>query len=107
MSGHSYTKTAGSKLGWAQETASVFKILSDPTRCKILKALAQKKGEDMCVSEIAEAVGATHSATSHQLNGLEARGVLVSERMGQTICYTMADTRLARNIVRILEVFFS
>lgn len=60
----------------------------------------------MCVGDIADAVNVSHSAASHQLNGLEMRGVLVSIRDGQTICYEVADTRLARNIVRILEVFF-
>jgi len=102
---YSYSKAAAKGARWAQETASVFKILSDPTRCKILKLLVESR-ESMCVSEIAEAVGTTHSAASHQLNGLETRGVLVSFREGQTICYEIADTHIARNIVRILEVFF-
>lgn len=90
---------------WAQDTASVFKILADPTRCKILKLLVESKRE-MCVTEIADTIKMTHSATSHQLNNLEDKGVLVSSRDGQTICYTFADTRVARNIERILQLFF-
>ena len=106
MNSLSYKEETTKNSHWAQETASVFKILADPTRCKILKLLVQNK-EGMCVNEIADAVGATHSATSHQLNGLETRMVLKSIREGQTICYEIADTRIARNIVRILEIFFA
>lgn len=94
------------KINWAQETASVFKILADPTRCKILKLLSQNI-DGMCVGEIAEEVGVTHSAASHQLNDLEDRSVLVSEREGQSVCYKMADTHLAHNIRRILEIVFT
>jgi DNA-binding transcriptional ArsR family regulator len=106
MSVSSYDRFTKKGVGWAQETAAVFKILADPTRCKILKLLVHNR-EGMCVGEIADAVGVSHSATSHQLNGLEVRGVLISIRDGQTICYAIADTRIARNIVRVLKVFFT
>ncbi|MBL4644322.1 MAG: winged helix-turn-helix transcriptional regulator [Candidatus Pacebacteria bacterium] len=105
MSELSYKRSTLKEMSWAQETASVFKILADPTRCKILKLLA-KNEEGMCVGEIADFAGVTHSAASHQLNGLETRGVLHSVREGQSICYQISDSRLARNIVRILEIFF-
>ncbi|QSH39117.1 winged helix-turn-helix transcriptional regulator [Candidatus Kaiserbacteria bacterium] len=104
MSIHSYTKSE-KKMNWAQETASVFKILADPTRCKILKLLVVNK-DGMCVGEIAEGMSVSHSAVSHQLNDLEDKGVLISEREGQTVCYKIADTRVAHNIVHILEIFF-
>ncbi len=106
MSELSYKDTTKKEVGWAQETASVFKILADPTRCKLLKLLIQNK-EGMCVGEIADAIDSSPSATSHQLTALEVRGVLKSFREGQSICYEVADTRIARNIMRILEVFFT
>lgn len=107
MNVHSYTKTSAKKddQHWAVETASVFKILADSTRCRILKLLA-KNPNGMCVFEIADAVGISHSAASHQLNNLETRGVLVSFREGQTVCYELADTRLARNIIKVLKLFY-
>ena len=100
----SYTKEK-KPSNWAQETASVFKILADSTRCKILKLLVQNK-EGMYVGDIAEAISVSHSAVSHQLNALEDRGVLVSVREGQSICYALAQNRLARNIERVLVLFF-
>jgi len=102
MSKHSYVVPI---QDWANKTASVFKILADPTRCRILKILMQHP-EGLCVGEIAEAVAITHSAASHQLTGLEARGILICVREGQTRCYTLANTDLAKNIIRILEIIF-
>ena len=109
MSVYSYTKSTYKKEGekhWAMETASAFKILADSTRCRILKLLAQNP-EGMCVFEIAAAVRISHSAASHQLNNLAARGILVSFRDGQMVCYEISDTRLARNIINVLKLFYA
>lgn len=44
--------------------AETFKVLGDPTRTKIIFALAY---EELCVCDIANLLGATKSAVSHQL----------------------------------------
>ncbi|WP_419185663.1 ArsR/SmtB family transcription factor [Ferroacidibacillus organovorans] len=44
-----------------------FKALSDPTRIRILSILAQR---ELCVCDLAEALGMTQSAISHQLRYL-------------------------------------
>ena len=78
------------------------KLLSDETRVKILLALKESGG--MCVYEIAEVVGASHSATSHQLAKLEARDVVVCYREGQKMCYEFATTEIARDIESMLSL---
>ncbi len=83
-------------------TTELFKLLSDPTRLKILAVLMSAKRE-LCVNEIAEAVNVSQSATSHQLAKLEARGIVSCFRDGKTICYEIEDIPLVETIQAILK----
>jgi ArsR family transcriptional regulator, lead/cadmium/zinc/bismuth-responsive transcriptional repressor len=76
------------KLTLAQEELALceaFRILGDWSRFRIMKALLEAK--ELCVSDIAEIVGLSMSATSQHLRVLEMSGLVESERMGQMICY--------------------
>lgn len=53
-----------------QELADLFKVLGDPTRIRIVQQLLNK---EMCVTDIAEAMGMGQSAISHQLRVLRKR----------------------------------
>ena len=68
--------------------ASVFKALADPTRLRIISALAS--GE-RCVHEIAEALGLNQPAVSHQLRLLRDRGLVRHRREGRHIIYALDD----------------
>lgn len=81
---------------------SIFKLLSDPTRVKIISLLT--KGEEKCVKEIAEVVDISHSAASHQLSKLEDRGIVTSFRMGQTICYQISNSSSVKKIEKIISI---
>lgn len=50
------------------DLADLFKVFGDTTRIKILYALMTK---DRCVADLAEEIGATQSAVSHQLRTLK------------------------------------
>lgn len=71
-----------------ERTCNLFKMLSEPSRMKIVLALMQ--GE-LCVYHIVEAVGGTQSAVSHQLRILKDGGVIKARRDGQTVVYSIAD----------------
>ena len=86
------------------KTTTAFKILSDPTRFKMLCLLARTK-EGLCVNELADAVGISQSAVSHQLSKLEARGVVASYRKGQMVCYTLQNNSFTQNLVRVMQAF--
>ena len=47
-----------------QEVASIFQVLADPTRARIVYALAR---EELCVCDVAAVAGLSVSAASHQL----------------------------------------
>jgi len=84
--------------------AKTFRLLGDPTRLKLLEVLESGRGK-LCVSELAHEIGASISATSHQLAKLETIGVVEKCRNGKEICYCLVNTALiARHIRSLLRV---
>ena len=65
-----------------------FKVISDPSRLKILLAL---EGGELCVDHITEAVGGNQSAVSHQLKILKDNKIIKSRRNGQNVLYSVSD----------------
>ena len=86
------------------ELADLFKVFADTTRIKILYSLM---GKELCVAHIAEAVGATQSAVSHQLRILKQAHLVKFQRDGKNVNYTLADdhvfTILAQGMNHICE----
>jgi DNA-binding transcriptional ArsR family regulator len=76
----------------AEETvaslAETFRALGDPTRVRILDALAQA---ELCVCEIATLVGLSESAVSHQLRLLRSLRIVRSRRRGRMVFYALDD----------------
>lgn len=70
------------------DLADLFKIFGDTTRMRILYALLES---EMCVCTIAEYLGMTQSAISHQLKVLRDNNLVGSRREGKTIYYFLAD----------------
>ena len=83
--------------------AGLFKLLSDPTRFRIIDVLLNTK-QDLCVNEIANHVGITHSAASHQLAKLESKDIVRSVRNGQTMCYIVEDNPTTNKIRAVIKV---
>ena len=86
------------------DLADLFKVFSDTTRIKILYALMP--GE-MCVADIAEVIGASQSAVSHQLRILKASRLVKFQRDGKNVLYSLSDdhvyTVLAQGMNHICE----
>jgi len=70
------------------DLAELFKVLGDSTRIRILHVLFE---ESVCVCDIAEILGMTQSAISHQLKVLKTNRLIKSRREGKQIFYTLAD----------------
>ena len=68
--------------------ARTFKALGDPTRSRMVLALAL---EEMCVSDLAEALGASLSATSHQLRILRDLDIVRVRRAGRSQLYKLNE----------------
>lgn len=86
------------------DLADLFKVFSDTTRIKILYALM---GTELCVADIADVVGASQSAISHQLRLLKQARLVKFQREGKNIIYSLADdhvyTMLAQGMSHICE----
>jgi DNA-binding transcriptional ArsR family regulator len=80
----------------ATEVAETFKLLGDVTRVRILDALAQ---EERCVSDLADHVGLSESAVSHQLRLLRNMRLVRTRRVGRMIFYALDD----QHIVSLFE----
>lgn len=70
------------------DLADLFKIFGDSTRIKILSGLFES---EMCVCAIAELLGMSQSAISHQLKVLKDSNLVGNRREGKTIYYFLAD----------------
>ena len=68
--------------------AETFRLLGDPTRVRIVDALST--GE-FCVHEIAERVGISESAVSHQLRLMRAQRIVRGRREGRCVYYALDD----------------
>jgi len=70
------------------DLASLYKMLADPTRLKILWALSQ---EEMCVCDLAVLLGMTKSSISHQLKSLRLTNLVRFDKRGRIVYYSLAD----------------
>ncbi len=73
----------------AMALMGVFKVLANDTRLRLLHALV--RADEMCVTDLAQAVRMTPQAVSNQLQRLVDRGILGSRRNGNQIYYRIVD----------------
>lgn len=71
------------------ELESIFKLLANGTRLRILHALA--RGQRLCVNELSGQLDMKPQAVSNQLQLLSSRGVVEAERSGIQMFYTIVD----------------
>ena len=88
---------------FAIETASLFGLLSDSTRLRILYLLYHR---EVCVRNIAEAIEMSPPAVSHHLRSLKQLGVITSRRIGKEVHYTIADTSDGELVSDLLKTVF-
>ncbi len=69
--------------------AAVFKVLGNDTRLRLLHAVV--RAGELCVTDLAAAVGMKPQAVSNQLQRLSDLGILASRRDGTSIYYRMVD----------------
>jgi DNA-binding transcriptional ArsR family regulator len=74
--------------GLLNELGEFFKVLTDPSRLKILFALGQ--GE-LCVFDLSVTIGASVSSVSHHLSALKRVRLVKGRRDGRIIYYSLDD----------------
>ena len=77
------------------DLAELFKVFGDSTRIRILYVLFES---EVCVCDMAQTLGMTQSAVSHQLRILKANRLVKSRREGKSVFYSLADDHV-RSII--------
>ncbi|MPY89320.1 MAG: metalloregulator ArsR/SmtB family transcription factor [Luteitalea sp.] len=80
----------------AAALAETFRLLGDPTRVRLLDALAQS---ELCVCNLASIIGLSESAVSHQLRLLRGARLVRARRSGRLVFYALDD----RHILTLLQ----
>ncbi len=76
----------------ATDLADFFGALGDPTRVRIISALS---AGELCVCDLAAALGMSQSAISHQLRILRQLRLVKRRRAGQMAYYTIDDEHVS------------
>lgn len=71
--------------------AQFYKIMADPTRCKLIFALLEN---EMCVCDLANVISMTKSAVSHQLSKMRECRVVKCRREGKEVYYSLDDEHI-------------
>lgn len=83
----------------ARKQAALCKIFGSTRRVLIIWVLCN---HEMTVTEIAHSVGASMQSTSQHLRLMKDKGILTSQKDGQTVLYRIAENDLMQNCL-ILE----
>lgn len=86
--GRTLTKQGATAVG------SLFEALTDPSRIRIVHALALADDGELCVCDLALVLGISVSALSHQLRWLRERRAVSRRKAGRIVYYRLADERL-------------
>ena len=82
------------------DLAELFKVFGDSTRIKILYALFEA---ELCVCDIAQLLGLSQSAVSHQLRVLKGSRLVKPRREGKTVFYSLDDDHVRKVIAQGME----
>ena len=84
----------------AERLAQTFGALSDPTRVRLIAALAAR---EQCVHELATGLGMSQSAISHQLRKLRDLRLVRFTKVGRHVYYRLDDEHIATLFAQSLE----
>lgn len=82
-----------------QDLAETFKVLSDPTRLKIVMALQRA---ELCVLDIAAVLGISDSGVSHQMRLLKTLRLVKHRKVGKMVFYSLDDEHI-EDLIRVGE----
>src|SRR5512136_268030 len=76
----------------AERMAAVFKVLADPSRCRLVAAIIE--AGELCVCDLAATVEMSESNVSHHLRVLRAHGLVRARRDGRMVFYSPDDAHI-------------
>ena len=82
--------------------AAVFRAMGHPTRLRVLEKIV---AGEFCVSELESDLNRRQANISQHLAILRDRGLVTPTRKGRSVCYSLADSRLADVIRQVRQIF--
>lgn len=86
--------------GAINQAAASLRLLADPSRMKILWALAQSESNVICLAELA---GVSPTGVSQHLAKLRLAGLVTTRREGTFVFYSVGDRHVARLLVAAVD----
>lgn len=74
--------------------ATLFSMLSDPTRLQVLHALLCAPTGELCVCDLATGLGRDDTTISHQLRVLRQHKVVAMRKAGRIVYYRLIDEHI-------------
>jgi DNA-binding transcriptional ArsR family regulator len=75
----------------AMRVASLFAVLSDPTRLQVVYALLNAPTGELCVCDLATGLGRDDTTISHQLRVLRSHHIVTMRKAGRVVYYRLVD----------------
>ena len=85
-----------------RELQSIFKVLSDHTRIRILKLILQR---ELCVCELMQVLNMTQSRISRHVNLLKQAGLVKDRREGKWVYYSVNSQSFNPYATALLNLF--
>ena len=82
--------------------ANLFKVLSEPTRLKIVLAILKSPNQSLSVTDLSTQLKKEQSAISHQLRSLRDAGILVLRKEGR-LAFNEFATPLVVELLEVIE----
>ena len=78
----------------AAHVASLFAVLSDPTRVQVVYTLLSAPQGELCVCDIATILGRDDTTISHQLRVLRNQQIVAMRKVGRVVYYRLVDAHI-------------
>ncbi len=78
----------------AARVATLFTVLSDPTRLQVMHALLNAPTGELCVCDLATGLGRDDTTISHQLRVLRNQQVVAMRKVGRIVYYRLVDEHM-------------
>lgn len=78
----------------AMRIASLFAVLSDPTRLQVVYALLRAPTGELCVGDLATGLGRDDTTISHQLRVLRNQQIVAMRKVGRIVYYRLVDEHI-------------
>lgn len=87
----------------ARQVASLFAVLSDPTRLQVVYALLNAPEGELCVCDLAAGLGRDDTTISHQLRVLRNQQIVTMRKVGRVVYYRLIDEHIRQMLALGLD----